>query len=66
MLKNQYGYFNHQLLVQSLRLIDREVCSYSEHFTKYANEELSSIDEMQSYWSNVMVSLSRLNIDALM
>lgn len=44
---------------------DREVLSYTEHFTKYANEQLSNLDEMQEYWSNVIVSLSRLNIDAL-
>ena len=63
--KNQYGYYNEQMVKESMMFCDREVVSYTEHFTRYANEQLGNLEEMQEYWSNVIVSLSRLNINAL-
>ena len=63
-LKQQFGYYNHQLFSESVRFFENQINSHAEHFTSYGHERISSVDEQQSYWSHLMVNLSKLQAES--
>lgn len=36
-LKQQFGYYNHQLFSETVRFFENEISSHAEHFTSYGN-----------------------------
>lgn len=61
-LNNQVGYYNNQLLQQSIRCIEVMIESHVNHFSGYGHSRIDNVDNMQKIWSNILVELSRLNL----
>jgi hypothetical protein len=60
-LRNQVGYYNNQLLRESVRCIDVMIQSHINHFSGYGHTRIDNVDKMQKIWSNILVELSKLN-----
>ena len=61
-LKEQVGFYNSQLMKESIRTIERMISSHVNHFSLYGHTRIDNVDTMQKIWSEVMVELSRLNL----
>ncbi len=61
-LNNQVGYYNKQLLQESVRCVEGMIESHINHFSGYGHSRIDNVDKMQNIWSNILVELSRLNL----
>jgi hypothetical protein len=59
-LYNQVGYYNNQLLQESIRCIEGMIESHINHFSGYGHSRIDNVDELQKIWSNQLVELSKL------
>lgn len=54
-LSIQVGYYNNQLLRESIRCIEVMVESNINHFSGYGHSRIDSVDKMQKTWSHILV-----------
>ena len=54
-LNNQVGYYNNQLLRESVRCIEGMIESHVNHFAGYGHSRIDTVDKMQKIWSNQLV-----------
>jgi|LakMenE01Jun11ns_1017448.scaffolds.fasta_scaffold7252484_1 hypothetical protein len=54
-LYSQVGYYNNQLLRESVRCIDVMIASHIDHFSGYGHTRIDNVDKMQKTWSNILV-----------
>ena len=54
-LYSQVGYYNNQLLRESVRCIDVMIASHIDHFSGYGHTRIDNVDKMQKTWLNILV-----------
>lgn len=60
-LNNQVGFYNNQLLRESVRCVEGIIESHINHFSGYGHSRIDNVDNMQKTWSNTLVEFSKLN-----
>ena len=60
-LKEQVGFYNSQLMKESVRTVERMISSHVNHFSLYGHSRIDNVDTMQKIWSEIMVELSKLH-----
>lgn len=59
-LKDQVGFYNSQLMKESIRCVEGMIISHVNHFSMYGHSRIDNMDSMQKIWSQVLVELSKL------
>ena len=59
-LRDQVGFYNSQLMKESIRCVEGMISSHVNHFSMYGHSRIDNMDSMQKIWSQVLVELSKL------
>ena len=59
-LREQVGFYNSQLMKESIRCMEGMITSHVNHFSVYGHSRIDNMDSMQTIWSQVLVELSKL------
>ena len=56
------GYYNNQLLRESIRCVEGMIESHINHFSGYGHSRIDNVDKTQKFWANQLVELSKLGL----
>jgi predicted transcriptional regulator len=59
-LHDQVGFYNSQLMKESIRCIEGMITSHVNHFSLYGHSRIDNVESMQKLWSKILVELSKL------